>query len=103
MTERCDAELGQEPAAELAARLPLTARQLAVARAVASGKSNREVARELYISVKTVEFHVSQILVRLGVDGRAEITAALGDHAADRPVGRGPDRGADHAVAGRPS
>ncbi len=98
-TERCDAELGQEPAAELAARLPLTARQLAVARAVGSGKSNREVARELYISVKTVEFHVSQILVRLGVDGRAEIAAALGDGPADRPVGRG----ADHAVAGRPS
>ena len=70
-----------------------------MARAVASGKSNREVARQLYISVKTVEFHVSQILVRLGVDGRAEIAAALGDGPADRPVGRG----ADHAVAGRPS
>jgi DNA-binding NarL/FixJ family response regulator len=49
---------------------------------VASGKSNREVAGELYITVKTVEFHVSQILVRLGVDSRAEIAAALGDRAA---------------------
>jgi DNA-binding CsgD family transcriptional regulator len=86
--ERCDAELGQEPAsAGPAGPLPLTARQLAVARAVASGKSNREVASQLYISIKTVEFHVSQILCRLGVDSRAEIAAALGDH----------------AVAGRPS
>jgi DNA-binding CsgD family transcriptional regulator len=98
-TERCDAELGQEPAAERAARLPLTARQLAVARAVASGKSNREVAGQLYITVKTVEFHVSQILVRLGVDCRAEIAAALGDRAADHPA----DHPADRAVAGRPS
>ncbi|HEX3490085.1 MAG TPA: AAA family ATPase [Streptosporangiaceae bacterium] len=82
--ERCDAELGQEPPAGAgpasvwpAAQVPLTARQLAVARAVASGKSNREVAGELYITVKTVEFHMSQILVRLGVDSRAEIAAAL--------------------------
>jgi DNA-binding NarL/FixJ family response regulator len=51
--------------------------QLAVARSVAAGKSNREVARDLYISVKTVEFHVSQILTRLAVDSRGEIAAAL--------------------------
>jgi DNA-binding NarL/FixJ family response regulator len=57
--------------------LPLTARQLAVARSVAAGKSNREVARDLYISVKTVEFHVSQILTRLAVDSRGEIATAL--------------------------
>ena len=104
-TERCDAELGQEPAAERAARLPLTARQLAVARAVASGKSNREMARQLYISVKTVEFHVSQILVRLGVDGRAEspprwaIGPPIGRPVVP-PITRWPDGRADGAVPG---
>ena len=90
-TGRCDAELGLEAAAESPVPLPLTARQLVVARAVASGKSNRDVASQLYISVKTVEFHVSQILVRLGVDSRAEIAAVLGDRAASA------------AAAGRPS
>ncbi|MFZ0003480.1 MAG: helix-turn-helix transcriptional regulator, partial [Trebonia sp.] len=102
---RCDAELGHEvptvptvpsvpadPAATSAANAqlsasavravptwpaPLTARQLAVAQAVAEGKSNRQVARELYITVKTVEYHVSQIFAKLGVDARADIAAAL--------------------------
>jgi DNA-binding NarL/FixJ family response regulator len=44
---------------------------------VASGKSNRDIATELYISVKTVEFHVNQILMRLGVDSRTEVAAAF--------------------------
>ena len=102
---RCDAELGHEvptvptvpsvpadPAATSAANAqlsasavravptwpaPLTARQLAVAQAVAEGKSNRQVARELYITVKTVEYHVSQIFAKLGIDARADIAAAL--------------------------
>lgn len=56
---------------------PLTARQLAVARAVAAGKSNRQVARDLYITVKTVEYHVSQIFAKLGIDARTDIAAAL--------------------------
>jgi len=75
----CDSELGHDTSAgPAAADLPLTSRQLAVARAVATGKSNCDVARELYVSVKTVEFHVSQILARLGIDSRADIAAALG-------------------------
>ncbi|HEY2078338.1 MAG TPA: LuxR C-terminal-related transcriptional regulator, partial [Streptosporangiaceae bacterium] len=75
---RCDTELCNSPQAPAAAlHVPLTARQLAVATAVAAGKSNREVAAEFYISLKTVEFHVSQILTRLGVDTRTEIAAAL--------------------------
>jgi DNA-binding CsgD family transcriptional regulator len=82
--DRCDAELGQYAVAEpggaavpARAVAPLTARQLAVAKAVAAGKSNEQVARDLYITVKTVEYHVSQIFTRLGIDARAEIAAAL--------------------------
>jgi DNA-binding NarL/FixJ family response regulator len=44
---------------------------------VAAGKSNQQVARDLYITVKTVEYHVSQIFTRLGIDTRADIAAAL--------------------------
>jgi len=68
--------VGHAPAPRMPAA-PLTARQLTVARAIATGKSNREVASELYISVKTVESHVGQILTRLGVDSRGEIERAL--------------------------
>ena len=48
-----------------------------MARAIATGKTNQQVARDLYITVKTVEYHVSQIFTRLGVDARAEIAGAL--------------------------
>ena len=85
--DRCDSELGQD-ARSLpgGSQPPLTPRQLVVARAVASGKSNRDIATELYISVKTVEFHVNQILMRLGVDSRAEVATALA--ASRHPDGR---------------
>lgn len=76
--DRCDSELGYDARSlPLASQPPLTPRQLIVARAVASGKSNRDIATELYISVKTVEFHVNQILMRLGVDSRTEVAAAF--------------------------
>jgi DNA-binding CsgD family transcriptional regulator len=58
---------------------PLTTRQLAVARAIATGKTNQQVARDLHITVKTAEYDVSQVFTRLGVDTvdtRADIAAA---------------------------
>jgi DNA-binding CsgD family transcriptional regulator/exonuclease VII small subunit len=77
--DRCEQELGAEaPALAGPDRTPLTARQLLVARAAAAGKSNREIAAELYISVKTVEFHLGQILARLDLDSRTQIADALG-------------------------
>lgn len=74
---QCDTEIGHQPAVAVPGRLPLTPRQLAVATAVAAGKTNRQVAHDLYISIKTVEFHISQILTRLGIDSRGDIAAAL--------------------------
>jgi DNA-binding NarL/FixJ family response regulator len=49
----------------------LSARQLLVAQAAAAGKSNRRIAADLFISVRTVEFHLGQILARFvrGVPG----------------------------------
>jgi DNA-binding NarL/FixJ family response regulator len=74
---QCDKEISHQPAVAAPGRLPLTPRQLAVATAVAAGKTNRQVAHDLYISIKTVEFHISQILTRLGIDSRGDIAAAL--------------------------
>ncbi|HUC59166.1 MAG TPA: AAA family ATPase [Streptosporangiaceae bacterium] len=77
-TRRCEDELGRERGEEPALTgVPLTPRQLTVARAVAAGKSNKQIADELFISVKTVEFHLSQIFTRLGIDSREEIGPAI--------------------------
>jgi DNA-binding CsgD family transcriptional regulator len=53
----------------------LTVRELDVLRLVAAGRSNREIADELFISVKTASVHVSNILAKLGVRGRGEAAA----------------------------
>ena len=57
-------------------RMGLTARELDVLRLVAAGRSNREIAGELFISIKTASVHVSNILAKLGVTGRGEAAAA---------------------------
>ena len=53
----------------------LTAQERAVARLVAAGMSNRQVASELFVSVKTVQFHVTHIYAKLGIGSRAELAA----------------------------
>lgn len=54
----------------------LTPRELEVLRLVALGRSNRDIAAELFISAKTVSVHVSNILGKLGVASRGEAAAA---------------------------
>lgn len=54
----------------------LTPRELEVLRLVAAGRSNRDIAAELFISAKTVSVHVSNILPKLGVSTRGEAAAA---------------------------
>lgn len=54
-------------------------RELEVLRLVAAGKTNRDIAEGLFISEKTVERHVSNIFVKLGVSNRAAATAAAYD------------------------
>ncbi|HEY6498167.1 MAG TPA: AAA family ATPase [Streptosporangiaceae bacterium] len=72
----------------------LTAREQVVARLVASGMTNREAAAELFVSVKTIEYHLSVIFTKLHIRSRRQLTtghraahrAALG--AAQAPVAR---------------
>jgi DNA-binding CsgD family transcriptional regulator len=54
---------------------PLTAREGEVLSLVAEGRSNREIALQLFISAKTVSVHVSNILAKLGAAGRTEAVA----------------------------
>ena len=55
----------------------LTEREVEVLRLIAAGKSNQEIARELVLSLRTVEKHISNIYVKIGATGRvARATAA---------------------------
>ena len=58
----------------------VTERELQVLREVAAGRTNREIGVELAISEKTVERHLGNIFVKLGVSNRAAATAHAYDH-----------------------
>lgn len=62
---------GQQKQAS-AAHHELTEREMEVLRLIASGKSNQDVADELFIGIKTVKFHVTNILAKLGVEDRTQ-------------------------------
>ncbi|MDV2977192.1 UNVERIFIED_CONTAM: response regulator transcription factor [Actinomycetes bacterium ARC8] len=86
-------ELGAAPAAAWAASLmragagegagtagPLTPRENEVLRLVASGRGNRAIAAELYLSEKTVARHISNIFLKLGLSSRAAATSYAYEH-----------------------
>ena len=53
----------------------LTGRERDVLSLLVEGRSNRQIAGQLYISEKTVSVHVSNILAKLGVGSRTEAAA----------------------------
>jgi DNA-binding CsgD family transcriptional regulator len=55
----------------------LTPSELRIARLAADGRTNREIAHELYITLKTVEGHLSRAYTKLGIEGRSELAAIL--------------------------
>jgi DNA-binding CsgD family transcriptional regulator len=55
----------------------LTERELQIARLVAEGLSNREVAQQLYMSPRTVGCHLYRIFPKLGIASRAQLRPAL--------------------------
>jgi DNA-binding CsgD family transcriptional regulator/tetratricopeptide (TPR) repeat protein len=55
----------------------LTTQELAVARLVAAGYSNRDAARELVLSVKTVEFHLGNVFSKFGIRSRSQLVVEL--------------------------
>ena len=80
-------ELGARPDLERLARLEdsqspagLSRREHEVLMLIATGKTNRAIATELFISEKTVARHVSNIFTKLGLSSRAEATAYAYKH-----------------------
>ena len=72
------------PAPAVSDGAPLTPREMQVARLVAGGRSNKEIAAELVISQRTAEGHVERILTKLGFTSRAQVAAWV---AASQPDG----------------
>ncbi len=55
----------------------LTERELSVAHLIAGGRTNQEAAAELYVSQKTIEYHLARIYPKLGITSRRQLAAAL--------------------------
>jgi DNA-binding CsgD family transcriptional regulator len=88
-------ERGAQPVADLAAKRlralgvrtwrrgaggrALTEREREIARLIAAGASNPEIAQRLFLSRKTVERHVSNVLRKVGVRNRAELAARVAE------------------------
>jgi DNA-binding CsgD family transcriptional regulator len=84
--ERVAAILPRHDALDARPGLPahLTERELEVLRLIASGASNLEIARRLYLSVRTVERHITNLYVKIEARGKADATAfALRHHLID--------------------
>jgi DNA-binding NarL/FixJ family response regulator len=62
-----------KPGSRAAKTAPLSAREMEVVRAVARGRTNQEIAAELFISLSTVKSHLSAIQSKLGLRNRVEI------------------------------
>ncbi|MFF5043324.1 AAA family ATPase [Streptomyces nigra] len=78
--QHCDRELaacGAAPHGTASPRHGLTPQELAVAQLAATGLTNRRIARELVLSAKTVEYHLSHAYAKLGIRSRVELAARI--------------------------
>lgn len=80
MTMRLMEELTRTKKSDSSHDITLTLREVDVIRSLASGLSNSEIARELFISENTVKYHVHSALRKLGLSGRKELTLYAREH-----------------------
>jgi DNA-binding CsgD family transcriptional regulator len=57
----------------------LTPSELRIVRLAAEGRTNREIAHQLYVTLKTVEGHLSRAYAKLRIDGRLQLPGILGE------------------------
>jgi DNA-binding CsgD family transcriptional regulator len=63
----------------------LTPQELRVAAAVGRGASNKEIAAQMFLAQKTVEFHLRQIYRKLGIPTRSQLVAWLASEQLPEP------------------
>ena len=66
------------PRREPSATEQLTPQELKISTLVAEGKTNREIAEQMFLSPKTIEFHLTQVYRKLDIRSRAELARLLG-------------------------
>ncbi|WP_432928594.1 ATP-binding protein [Microbispora sp. CA-135349] len=93
LSERTPAARGPAPIEGRIA--PLTRRETEIARLVAEGLSNKDIAGRLVISQRTAEGHIEHILDKLGFKSRAQVAAWIKERLSDRPGDPAADGGND--------
>jgi DNA-binding NarL/FixJ family response regulator len=80
VTVRLLKHLAARPATRAALPDPLSPRELDVVRAVARGRTNAEIAAELFVSLSTVKTHLTNVQAKLSARNRVEIAAWAWEH-----------------------
>ena len=70
----------------------LTPQEVQVARLASGGQTNPEIGAQLFLSPRTVEWHLSKVFGKLGISSRKELRAALPDVAGAAPSAPGSHR-----------
>ncbi len=73
------------PAPDARCAAALTSRQHQIVRLVAQGATNKEVAARLYLSPRTVDYHLRRVFERLGITSRADLIRRCGAGSASHP------------------
>ena len=76
-------------ATRMTAGLPLTSREMEVGRLVAAGLTNREIAKSLSLSVRTVECHLWSAYVKTGTGTRTRLLLWLAAHSQETVLSAG--------------
>jgi DNA-binding CsgD family transcriptional regulator len=75
--ELANCDLPADPAQRQRSVLALTSRETEVARLAGKGLSNAEIAAELFISRKAVEYHLSKVYAKSGLTGRQQLRRSV--------------------------
>jgi DNA-binding NarL/FixJ family response regulator len=75
----------------------VTSRETDVLQLIAEGRTNREIAERLYVSVNTIKTHIGNLLAKTGAPSRAAVAELWATHAADGTAIPSPPRAPDTA------